>query len=127
MKNCRASRKRLVSGGLADLVKIVMLAASAKAFLRRNGSRVVAFFVAQKNVFELIHPGVDKKERRVVRRKQRRGRHDLVTTPFEVVKKFLSDLVACHRQNLNIRRYTTPILSAMSTLLNKTRNFVVEC
>ena len=52
--------------GFTDLIEIVVLTAGTYTFLRGDGARVITFFVAEKHVFELIHPGVDKQQRRVV-------------------------------------------------------------
>ena len=52
--------------GLADLVEIVVLAAGADAFLRRNGALIVALLVAEEDVLELVHPGVGEQQRRVI-------------------------------------------------------------
>ena len=58
----------MMPGGFADLVEIVVLAAGTDAFLRCNGASVIAFLQPKENVFELIHPGVDKQQRRVIGR-----------------------------------------------------------
>ena len=50
----------------ADFIKIVMFAARAETFLRTDGSRIIAPFVAEKNVFKLIHSRVDEQKRRIV-------------------------------------------------------------
>ncbi len=47
--------------GEADIFQVVVLAAGADAFLRGGGAVVVAFFQAEKNVLELVHPGVGEK------------------------------------------------------------------
>ena len=62
--------KRVMAGGAADLVEIVVLAAGAKAFLRRNGAGIVAFVDAEEHVLELVHAGIDEEQRRVVGREQ---------------------------------------------------------
>ena len=65
-----------------------------------DGTRIVAFFITKKNVLKLIHPGVGKKQRRVVRRQQRRRMHDLVPVLLKILEEFSSDLVSGHKKTL---------------------------
>ena len=55
-----------------------MLAADAHAFLAARGARVVALFLAEEHVLELVHPGVGEQQGRVVLRHQRRAGDDAV-------------------------------------------------
>ena len=90
----------MVPGRLAHLVEVVVLAAGADALLRRNGSLVIAFFISQKHVFELIHPRVREKQRRVVGRQQRRRMHAFVSVPLKILEEFLSNLISGHTKTL---------------------------
>jgi hypothetical protein len=56
----------VVARGLADLIQVVVLAPGAHAFLRRRGARVVALFHPEKDILELVHPGIGEKQRRVI-------------------------------------------------------------
>ncbi len=56
----------------ADIVEIVVLAASAHAFLRGGGAEVVALFDAGEDVLELHHAGIGEHQRRIIARHQRR-------------------------------------------------------
>src|SRR5215813_412229 len=81
---------------LAHFVQVVVLAAGADAFLRRRGALVIAPLGAEEDVFELVHPGVGKEQRRVVRRQQRRRFDYLVPVPGEVAKERGSYFVSGH-------------------------------
>ena len=48
--------------GLANLVEIVVLSACPKAFLRGGRPLVIALVGPEKDVLELVHPGVYKKK-----------------------------------------------------------------
>jgi hypothetical protein len=61
----------MVARGVADIIQIVVLAASANTFLSGGGAGVGAFFNAGENVFELDHAGVGEHQRGVVLRHER--------------------------------------------------------
>jgi hypothetical protein len=48
------------------------------------------------DVLELDHPGIDEEERRIVRRHERRRRHDRVPTLGEVLEEPAADLGGFH-------------------------------
>ena len=79
--------KCVVPRGLSNLVEVVVLATRPHALLRRRGAHVIAFLDAQKRVFKLIHSGVGKQQRRVVRRQERRRTHGRVPLFFEIFRK----------------------------------------
>ena len=85
-----------MSRSAADFVEIVVLSSGAHALLRRHGAFVVAWLEAEKNVFELIHPGVGKQQRRIVCRQERGASHDAMTAFGKVVQEFLSYFVSSH-------------------------------
>ena len=60
--------KRMVAGSASDIFEIVMFSASADAALRGCGARVGAGVVAEKDIFELHHPGVGEEQRRIILR-----------------------------------------------------------
>ena len=57
--------------GVADAIEIVVLAAGANAFLRRDRPRDAALFGAGEDVLELHHAGIGEQQRRVIARNQR--------------------------------------------------------
>jgi hypothetical protein len=52
----------MVSGGIADIFQIIVLAAGTNTLLRGGCSDIASFFLAQKYTFELYHSGIDKKQ-----------------------------------------------------------------
>jgi hypothetical protein len=87
--------KRVVTIGEAYVFKIVVLAARTHAFLRGRRARVVAFLEAEEDVLELVHAGIGKEKRRVVRRDERRGVHLAVSLLDEEVEKLAANFGAC--------------------------------
>ncbi len=79
-----------------DVVEVVVLAADAHHLLRGRGARVVALLAAEKQVLELVHPGVGEQQRRVVAGDERRARHDAVAVLLEVLQEGRADLVRRH-------------------------------
>ena len=63
--------KRLMTASMADFVQIVVLSARADALLTADGGRVVPLFASKKNVFELVHSGIDKKQGGITSRHER--------------------------------------------------------
>src|SRR5882672_5939523 len=82
--------------GLAHFVQVVVLAAGADDFLRRGGALVISLLGAEEDVFELVHSGVDKEQRRVVRREQGRRFDYLVSISGKVVQECGSYFVSGH-------------------------------
>ena len=83
----------VVPGGVADIVEVVVLAAGAHAFLRRDGARIGPLLDAGEDVLELHHAGVGEHQRRVVARHERARRHDLVPVLREIIEKGRPDFV----------------------------------
>jgi hypothetical protein len=50
--------KGVMSRGVPDIFQVIMFAASTYAFLRRRGTVVGAFVEAEKDILELVHPGI---------------------------------------------------------------------
>jgi hypothetical protein len=86
----------VVARGVADVFQVVVLAAGAHAFLRGGGAVVAALVEAEKDILELVHPGVGEQQRGVVVRHQRAGGHDLVAFRGEEVEELLADFGAFH-------------------------------
>ena len=82
-----------MTGGVADIVEVVMLAAGAHTFLRGDGAAIRPLFQAGEDVLELHHAGVGEHQRRIVARHQRRRRHDLVIVAGEEIEKAFADVV----------------------------------
>src|SRR5271168_2192963 len=80
--------------GEADVFEVIVLAAGAEAFLAGCGGFVVALFKAEKNVLELVHPGVGEKQRGIVRGDERRTAHDAVAALFEEAQESFANFVA---------------------------------
>src|SRR5215472_5463136 len=98
--------------GLAYFVQVVVLAACADALLRRRGALVIALLDAEEDVFELVHPGVGKEQRRVVRRQQRRRFDYLVPVPGEVVQERGSYFISGHNGLPHQYRYRSGSIGA---------------
>ena len=67
-------KKRVVARGVADVFKIVMLAAGAHAALRCDRAHIRALFLAEETILELIHAGIGEQQRWIVARHQRARR-----------------------------------------------------
>ena len=91
-----------MAGGVAHIVEVVVLAAGAHAFLRRDGAYVRALLQAGKDVLELHHPGIGEHQGRVVARDQRRRRHDLVPARRKIIQEGRPNVVdAAHEISLS--------------------------
>ena len=77
-------KKGVVTGGVAHVLKIVMLAAGTHAALSRGRSLVARIRLAQQRVFELIHASIGKQQRRVVIGHQGTGWNDAM--PFGLIE-----------------------------------------
>jgi hypothetical protein len=103
----------VVARGVADVFQVVVLAAGAHAFLRGGGAVVAALVEAEKDILELVHPGVGEQQRGVVVRHQRAGSHDLVAFRGEEVEELLADFGAFHggarpwTQSVDFKAYPT--------------------
>ena len=63
--------ERVVAGGEADVLEVVVLAAGAHALLGGGGAHVVAALLAQEDVLELHHAGVGEEQGRIAARHER--------------------------------------------------------
>src|SRR5262249_13996785 len=87
--------------GVADIVEIVVLAAGAHAFLRRDRALVGPLFEPGEDVLELHHAGIVEHQGSVVARHQRRRRSGRWAGLGKVVDKALADIVdAAHSADL---------------------------
>ena len=87
-------KKSVVTGGPADILQVVMLAAGTDTFLRSCGTDIVPLLLTEEAVLKLVHPGVGKKQGRVVVRNQGGGADDGMSVLFEVVEESFTNFVA---------------------------------
>ena len=85
---------------VANVVEVVVLAASAHAALRTRRAGISALLAAEKKVLELDHAGVGEQQRGIVAGHQRTTGHAGVALAFEVSEKGLADLGAVHAEHL---------------------------
>ncbi len=82
----------VVACGVADLVEVVVLAASAQAALDVGRAHIAALLRTKEHVLELHHAGVGEQQGRIIARHQRRRRHDGVAFALEEFKEVAADL-----------------------------------
>ena len=79
--------------GIADIVEIIVFAASTYAFLAGRRTRNRTGFKTSEVVFERHHSGVDEHQRRVVIRNQRCGLHNVMVIAPEIIEEGAADIV----------------------------------
>ena len=89
-------KEGVMTRGITDVLKIIMLAARAHAALRSGGALVISLLMTKKEVLELHHASVRKEQRRIIARHQRTGGNDGVTLAFVIVEELLADFAAFH-------------------------------
>ena len=101
--------------GVADVFKVVVLAAGADAALGAGRPHIGPLLALQENVLELHHAGVGEQQRRIVGRNQRAAGHDGVSVAAEEFQEAMAEFSAGHhggrpdRQNGPKYRQRTPI------------------
>src|SRR5579871_1261281 len=90
----------VVAAGVADVIEIVVFAAGADAFLGAGGTGVVALFLAEEDVFELVHAGVGEQQSWVVGGHQRRAADHAVAARGEIIEELTADLRPSHWRSL---------------------------
>ena len=80
--------------GESDVLKVVVLAAGADAFLGRSGAVVVSLFEAKEDVFELVHPGIGEQQGGVAVGDQRGTADAAMALALEEAEKGFADVVA---------------------------------
>ena len=88
--------KGVMPGRVADIIEIVMLSAGANTPLGGHRPVVSPFVLPQKDILELHHTGIGKKQRGIVMGHQRAAGHDFVPVCSEVIKELLSDVPSFH-------------------------------
>jgi hypothetical protein len=86
----------MMAGGAADLFQVVVFPPRPDAFLGAACPDVVAFFQAEENILELVHPGIGEEERRVIMGNNAGTRDDGMSTVMKKLEKFCPDFVTCH-------------------------------
>ena len=98
-------KEGMMARGVADIVEIIMLTASAHAFLARRRGLVGAGFKAREDILERHHARIDEHQRRVVMRHQRRGRNDAVPGGPEIIEERAANVVGrCHERGFSGKR-----------------------
>ena len=85
-------KEGVVTGGIADVFQIIVLAACAHAALRGGGTGIGAFVQPQENILKLVHAGIGKQQCRIIVRHQGATRYNLVTLTMKEIEKRLTDL-----------------------------------
>ena len=80
-------KKGMVVGVSPHSLQVVVLATDAQALLRAGGTYIRELFYAEKDIFELHHPGVSKEQSRVLFWDQGRTLYYRVTLFAKVVEK----------------------------------------
>ena len=89
--------ERMVAGGVAHVLQVVVLAAGAHAALRRRGARVRPRFLAGEDVLELDHARIGEEQGRVVAGDERRRRNNGVSLRLEELQELAANLRGFHR------------------------------
>ena len=69
--------------GKADIVKVVMFASGTDTFLAGGSPLIINLALTGKNIFELVHAGIGKKQGRVIKRNYRRRGQPFVSVTFK--------------------------------------------
>ena len=86
----------VVTGGVTDVVQVIVLATGTHALLAGGGTGVATLFQTEEAVLELVHAGVGEQQGRVVVRNQRAGRDAGVPLLFEEAEEGFTDFCAFH-------------------------------
>src|SRR5690606_35650162 len=79
-------------GVQAYLLKVVVLSRDAKALLRIYGAHIRTLAGAQKDILELVHPGIREQQSRISARHEGIAGHHLVAPLSEEAQELLADL-----------------------------------
>ena len=83
--------KRVMPGGVAHHIQIVVFATGAQAALHIGGTLVTGLFAAEEDVLELHHAGIGEQQGRVTRGHQRTGGHDGMAPGAKVIEESAAD------------------------------------
>ncbi len=79
--------KRVMARRVADIIKVIMLAARAHTFLRRGGAWRVTMLKPCEDVFELHHARIGEHQSRVIARHKRRAFDNGMAVAFKIFEK----------------------------------------
>src|SRR5947208_2214265 len=88
--------------GKADILQIVVFSACSHTLLRRSRASIIALLKSEKNVFELVHPSIGKKQRGIVMGNERRRMHLAVALLHKEVQKLPSNFRASQHDGNSI-------------------------
>ena len=77
----------VVARGIADIVEVIMLAASADAFLRARRGRIGPRFEAGEDILERHHARIDEHQRRIIVRNKRGRGLDMMAFAAEIIEE----------------------------------------
>ncbi len=89
--------KCVMPGGVAHVLEVVVLAASAQAPLHVGGAHIASLVGAEKHILELDHAAVGEQQGRIVGRDERGRWNDRVPVGGEIVEELAADVVGFHR------------------------------
>ena len=90
----------MVACGVADLVKIIVFAASPHTALRTDGTSVAAFLGTEKHILELHHAGIGEQQGRIIAGNQRAAGHYGMAFTGKEIQEILADLRTRARRHL---------------------------
>src|SRR3954470_1711210 len=91
--------------GVADLLEIVVLSASAHALLRCCGAATERrIFLSEEYALELNHSGIREQQRRIITWNKRAARPDCMRLALEIFEKFCANFRCLHRSNIVAQR-----------------------
>src|SRR5688572_19926392 len=89
-------KKRVMARRWPDVLEVVVLAADPHALLAAGGALVLALFLPEEHVLELVHSGIREQQRGVVMGNEGRAGHDTMTIPLEILEERRANLSPGH-------------------------------
>src|SRR5262245_14047569 len=81
---------------MSDIIQVVVLSTGSDTFLAAGCHRIGALLASEKNIFELIHPGIHEQQGRVLSRNQGRAGDDGVTPVREEIEESPANFGTVH-------------------------------
>ena len=103
--------KSMVPRRIANIFKVIMLAARPQRFLRRGRAGNGTFFHTGKDVFELHHPRIGKKQTGVIAWHQRTGRYNFMPIFGEIIEEEGTNITDAVHFILDMVMRQLPVLS----------------
>jgi hypothetical protein len=88
-----------MAGSAADLFQIVVLPPRPNTLLGAACPCIIALIQAEKNILELVHPGIGKEKRRVIVRNKAGTWDNGMPAVMKILEKFCPDFFACHENS----------------------------